>query len=362
MERFTLKRVWKEAALAMLIVSLLVPNVLAVKLQLFRIKLPNIYYTYDYIMVANLIGEALKDNDGPGTSEPLRIDGIVQMPFDELWPFAPVDPGDYLNFRLIAAQVLDDSDMDNYRINEESPGSVGRFSHEIDRVLDEDGRDIGSFNTYLVNGEREFRAGNYDSALPYFERAVAARPFLVNFVLEGNGLEDLRWITNGSDLITWTNKMAGLMSYGDLKSRHVRMIVDEEILKYVKSLFYASYLNFRLGNEKASVGWFSKVPYIVSDHEKVFYMLSGVPEISSDDKAMSFLRYHCNPTHYVPSIWNRPRRDNFPTDFQLFIARFASGGMLDDVIKGKLAEHREYRIREQRLKEKEKIYTMPREL
>jgi hypothetical protein len=356
-ERMTLKRIWKEAVLAVLLVSLLVPNIMAIKLRVFRIKLPNTYYTYDYIMVANLVVEALKNNDGTGATGPLHISGLVQMPFDAMWSFSPVDPGDYLNFRLIMAQVLNDPDIYKYRLNEDFSGGGRRFTQELDRVLDEDGRDINVFNTHLDNGEREFRAGNYEAALSYFERAVAARPFLVNYMLGGYGLEDLRWITNGGDLITWTNKMGNLMSFGDLKSRHVSMIFSEEILKYVKSLFYASYLNFRLGNEKASTELFSMVPYIVSDHEKVFYMLSGVPEISSNDEAMSFLRDYCDPAYYVPSLWSKPRRDRFPTDFQLFIARFASGGVLDEAIRNRYAEHRE-----RRLGEKEKVHAMPREL
>jgi hypothetical protein len=99
------------------------------------------------------------------------------------------------------------------------------------------------------------------------------------------------------------------------------------------------------------------VPYIVADPEKVFYMLSGVQEISSDDEAIAFLRDYCDPTYYVPSFWSRSRRDSFPTDFQLFIARFASGGALDEAIRSKLAARKE-----QRLKEKKRPHTMPSEL
>ncbi len=224
-------------------------------------------------------------------------------------------------------------------------------------VIDEDGHDINPFNAYLDNGEQEFKEGNYESALSYFEKASATRPFLLNFVLERHRLEDLRWITNGMDLTTWTNNMANLMSSGNPKSRHVSMIFNEEILKYVKSLFYTSYLSFRLGDEEAGKEWFSMVPYMVSDHEKVFYMLSGVPEINSDDEAMSFLRDYCDPMHFVPSIWSRPRRDRFPTEFQLFVARFSTGGMLDEPIAGAVSKYKEI------LRGKDKAHhTMPKEL
>jgi tetratricopeptide (TPR) repeat protein len=364
LERLNLKRIWKEIVLALIFTALLIPNIMAIKLEMLRNKMATSFYLYDYIRIADMIKHDLMEDkiELNNKTGPIYITGVKLMPFKELWDFSPVDADRYYNFRFVLSQVLDGVPKDNFRINEDSTGVKDAIVYAVskDKVINAITREnIDTFTEFFHNGLEEYQNGNYNTALSWFEKAVEIRPFLLNYILSNYSLEDSRWITDGKDLSSWTNRIIGHVSLSGNteKSGYIKSIIHRELSSYIQSLFYCSYLSYKLDDLEASKYWFSKIQYLEADPEKVYSLLSRIPGIDTDTEMLSFLKMFTNPVSFTPSLWYLPNRDRTPTDFQLFFVKFIFDGRINNIIDTTISKYKK-----KLHKEREKAYSMPQTL
>lgn len=345
MAKIHLKKIFKEAILILIFIVLIVPNIMAIKLELLRHKMASSFYLYDYIRIANIIkNDIANDKKYPeGKNKIVYISNVKAMPFKELWSFVPLAPENPYNFKFILAQVIDTVPIDNFKINV-NPAKSGNGLHyfiQNEKVINSSGEDIDAFNRLFAEGVREFRNKNHKSAELLFEKAVNMRPFFINYILLNYAIEDSIWLTNGKDIRSWINKIinhAGILpnqSGRTEKTLYIKSIIDKEISIYIQSIFYLSYLNYALGELENSKYWFSKITYLITNPEEVIYLLGHVSEIKSNEDAMVFLKGFADPATSVPFVWGKPSRDRVPTNFQLFTLKLFLDGKVNEVIDNK---------------------------
>lgn len=354
MKRVNLKIWWKEMILTTIFVLLLIPNIIAIKLELFRNKMACSFYLYDYIRTANIIKKDIIDKK----YGKVYISNARPMPFKELWPFSPVDPRIFYNLRFVLSQVLNNDKLDNFVINNGDSKDVKDNLHYViqdDKIINSSGENIDKFRNSLDKGVRELNNKDYKSAISSFEKAVNIRPFFINYILLNYQLEDSVWITDGKDIDSWINRI-DTQSKRNEKALYIRSIIKDEISSYIQALFYLSYLYDRLGDSEKSKYWFSKITYLDSKPEKVFFMLSQIPEIRSDEKAILFLKNVTDSVSF-PSLWHIPVRDRLPTDFQIFVVRFVFDGKINRIIDTNVIPYMKAHRRE-----RAKLHSMPQEL
>lgn len=363
-EKVKLKSLTKEIIITGIFIALLIPNILAIKLELFRQKMACSFYLYDYIRTANIIGNniAAHSKNNEYKDKNIYISGAKSMPFKDLWEFSPVDPENFYNFKFVISQEIKDIPPDNFKINP-AAGDAGDGIHYIiqnGKVVNSTGEDLDPFNKLFYEGVKEFRSRDYKLSEPLFYKAAIERPFFLNFILSGYPVEDSVWLTDGKDISSWINRtfdQAGLTPQEEEKpekAMYIKSMIEDEISAYIQSLFYLSYINYAKGDRSSSEYWFSKIPYLISDPGKVRLMLSRVPEIKSDDDAMSFLNKFTEAASYIPILWNKPVRDRLPTNFQLFTVKFMFDGKVNELIDNKAA-----RYMKTHRKEREKPHSMP---
>lgn len=363
-EKVKLKSLAREIIITGIFITLLIPNILAIKLELFRQKMACSFYLYDYIRIANIIGHDITENNKQVEykNKNIYISNAKPMPFKDLWEFSPVDPENFYNFNFVISQTIKDIPPDNFKINTAAQNADDGIHYIIQNgeVVNSSGEDLDPFNKLFYEGVKDFRNKNYKLSEALFYKAVKQRPFFLNYILSSYPIEDSVWLTDGKDISSWINRkfdQVGLTPQEEEKPEkaiYIRSMIENEISTYIQSLFYLSYINYAKGDRSNSEYWFSKIPYLISDPEKVRLILSRVPEIKSDHNAMSFLSKFTEAASYIPILWNKPVRDRLPTNFQLFIVKFFFDGRINEIIDNKAAFYlKTYR------KERKKSHSMP---
>ncbi len=320
MSRTRLRDNMKEIVLILVFAGLCLPNILAIRLEMFRGRMANTFYLYDYIKAADMIKKDIEtSNIGRRVeAKSIFVKNVASMPFYRGLEFWSPEVDEHLRldpFRYAFAQTFNDDSMLEININR--PGRVtGKFTYEIKRtgIYNASGSNIDKFSSYLDEGEKELISGNNKRAYTLLTKAAGIRPFLVNYVLSKYELKDLKWITRGSDLKSWTDsifkyELRDLMfitNKSDLKSwtdsviddtagynmakfKYVSPVVTNEINNYIKCLFYKAYLERLAGSFKESDGTLSQIGFIESDRGKISSLLGNGLPVRSNKEMQAFL-------------------------------------------------------------------------
>jgi len=163
---------------------------------------------------------------------------------------------------------------------------------------------------------------NYPAAKALFDRALAIRPFLLNYVLPGLELEDLKWIMNAPDMKDWINK---IVSYSEVnaddreKAVQIGSVIDREVDGYIECLFCASYLSYRSGDGASGERLFSRIQFLESDYGAVSAILerSGCMDLDGD------MRPFLNSFNSTSLYTDVPYRNTF--EFERFLFKLLTG-------------------------------------
>lgn len=306
----------KKIILPLVFIFFCTTNIFAIKMALFRGRLANTFFIFDYLEIAESINSDIKAHNfvkGP-KPEQIYINEPAPMPFKECWFFSPVDPLDFHTLRYTFAQVFDDNAMLNININKKfnRPGREALVYTITDvRITDFLGNDIDPFSKDFGYAIKELERGNDEVALMAFQRAIKIRPFLLNYLLAGYRLEDLPRITGNVDLRTWVNNLISYYNtwkYAPVeKTIHVSRIIDNEIDRYLECLFYSAFLEEALGNYEKSNAFFAQIQFLDDDYRKVSSWIAKRPLVSSNKEVSNFL----NNTAGFGPIHRRGKRDFF---------------------------------------------------
>ncbi len=316
MSRVRLRDNMKDIILLLVFAGLCLPNILAIRLEMFRGKLANTFLIYDYIKAADIIKNDMKDsNDGRRIeAKNIYVKGVASMPSYDKAEFWSPELDEHLNidpFRYVFAQTLDDESMLDININQ--PGrAAGKFTYEIKEtgIYNAAGSNIDKFGAYSDEAVKELVSGNEDKAYALFTKAAEIRPFLLNYVLSKYDLKDLAWITRGSDLKSWTDDIindhndSGKGGIHASKVRYLSPLIASEMNAYIKCLFYKAYLEHGLGNVKESDASISQIGFIESDRGKILSLLGNELPVRSSKKMQAFL--HDNSSRIDISHKARP--------------------------------------------------------
>ena len=281
----------RAVILALIFVLLCVPNILAIRLEMWRGRLTNTFYIYDDIKTANLIKTDLSKSNNNPVAKNIYINNVVLMPFKEYWDFSPADPFNYDNFRFLLAQFFDNKSMRGVNINKVPAESKGQKIYSINEegVTNEQGSSIERFSALSQEGLKEMRLRNNKKAAELFNAAAKEKPFLLKYVLSGHELKSLKWLTDGLGLREWVRRIYYTYNWDEkpaAKNVHVSKMINNEIDSYVLCLFYLSYLEHLSGNDDESYYWFCQIRFLESDYMS---WLSQSPAVKNDKKMLAFL-------------------------------------------------------------------------
>ena len=295
--RVRLKPLVGHAVLAGLVILLCAPNVLAIRLALFRGRLANTYGVYDDLRAAHLIKEDLRvrgwSSLAPGA---IAVQGALPLPARELWPSAPVDLGAYEAFRAVTADVFNDPAMRGIQVNATLVPAGTRAVYVISgaRIHTGAGADADPFTRLLDQGWIRLSQRRDAEALGLFRRAIATRPFLLRYVLAHGAPEDLRWITSGADLRHWVDALgilhAGWLQHPSPKYTRITAVMRQELSDYLLCLVCAAYLESRAGRIERSRYWLSQTRLIDNDPERWTAWMTSLPAVSANAALSAFLQ------------------------------------------------------------------------
>lgn len=320
-----LKPLSRDIILVGVLMALFIPNLLAIRLEMFRGKLINTYLTYDDIRTAHVIREDLRQA-GIGHREPklIYVRGVTEMPARQLWNSTPIDPFKYETFRDVVGEVFRDGAMRAIRVNEVPATAAGKTVYVVSdaRILDDKGNNVDPFGHLFEAAVIQMAQKRYDEARALFQRAIEQRPFLLRYTLAGSRLEDVRWLTNGLDMRQWVNKIGALYSTwsdGPIpKNERILAVMNRELSDYLLSMFYLSYLEYRSGQADESRRWLSQMRFLERDTDGLSSWISKVPVVRADEGMAAFLRQLKDPAYVGdPLPW---RVDDY--GFARFLMRF----------------------------------------
>lgn len=295
----------REIVLVLIFIGLFIPNILAIKLEIFRGRMVNTFLVYDYIRTTNIVKDDIRSR-GTGKSikaSDIFIDGIRPMPFnvDEYWYPAADDPLRFSAFHYLFAQIFNDKSMLDVNVNE-SAGTAGGLIYKIKDpgIYDSKGSNIDKFSSSFNEAINELKSGNNEKASALFKKAIKTRPFLLNYILARHELKDLRQITGGSDLKTWIDNITDYYTndkavcnnerFHVAKIKYVLSVIKNESDTYIECLFYEAYLEYLSGNLKESNALLSQIGILQSDYNKLISLLDKESPVRLDRKMHDFLQ------------------------------------------------------------------------
>lgn len=324
-----LKAITKEFILVLIFVSLCIPNLLAIRLALFRGKMVNTFPTYDYIRAAEAVKEDLIKNNSIKDikRKAIYVNNVIPLTFGQIknYPAPTPDPHSG-NLCFVFMQVFNDVSID-VRPNQIPQKNEDYIIYSLNgyRINDKYGVNISPFSQLLEAATEKLRLARYPEAMALFSKAIKEKPYLLNYVLSNLKLEDLEWVTSVSDMRSWISRIgcfSAFDTYGLALKRtyYISSILHKEIDEYIQCLFYASFLKYIAGDIEESKYWFSQIRFLENDYSRLYSWLSQVPLIKSDKKMLSFLDNFNNNSLYV-----RPENYTDRYKFEKFLFRLAFG-------------------------------------
>lgn len=310
---------WARHLLLMgLLVSLAVPNLLAIKLEIFRGRLANTLLLYDHVRAACLIKKDLAkvaegDNFSPGL---LYVSNVLPMPLDRLDKgFPKVDPAQQDNFRWVMSEVFQNRSLREIRVNPPGAdlGDGPRYILEEDRITDGEGRGIDLFSERFHEGIFQMTQNHPDEAIRAFEEALRIRPFLFQYLLPSSGrLEDLRWMTNDLDLRDWIRRVGAPAVWGEKpppKQEAILSLLHKELSDAILCFFFLSYVKHRQGDLEGSQRTLSHLWFLERNPKALISWIGAHPVVEADPAMGLFLQRVEDPLFFRnPLPW---RMDDF---------------------------------------------------
>ncbi len=319
----------RHAFVVALFVLLAVPNLLAVRAELFRGRLVNTYLLYDDLRTADLIRRDVSASDRLDALEPreIAIQGVVAMPHQQLAPgHSHADSRKRQNFRNLLAAALRETSLEGVQVNLAAfqSAEVG-YRIQGHLVFDERGRWVDPFGTRLMLGLKRLEQNKGEEAQRLLLQALQTRPFLLRHLLPSLPLSDLRWVTGGQPLRPWVRQMGDrYVRWGGRathKQKRIQQVMEQEIWETIACLFALSYLEHRRGNAQMGRIWLSQIRFLESDPEMIIRQLDRIPQLASLDGIGKHLSRLRNPAYFEDPIpW---RKDDY--GFGRFLVRLVSG-------------------------------------
>ncbi len=334
----------REVILAGVLVGLCVPNMVAIKLEMYRGRLANTYLIYEDVRLAETIRQDLQRPEVARRREApdIHVANVTPMPVKEFWEFSPLDPARYETFRDVMSEVFREKKKRGIHVNETPtsgrPGAMYMVSGH--RIKNADGGEVDPFGRLLDDAVARMRGNRYQEARELLRRALEERPFLLRYVLASNRLDDLRWITNGLDMHAWVNKIAAVYGgWSDVriaKNERVAATMNGELSDYVQCLFYLAYLENRAGRTEESRQWLSRIQFLERDPEVVSSWIGKVPLVRDDQAIAEFLERLKDPAYFRDPLPWRAGDYAFPRFLLRFL--FPRGKSWDGYYSASLAQ------------------------
>lgn len=318
-----LKKIMSEVLILVGLFAICIPNVLAIKLALFRGRAVNTFMTYDYIRAANTIKNDLfkKYTQKDLRGKILCVNNVIPIECTAVvidkHPYA--DSENY-NLKFVFMKVFKNTDI-KIKINtvtQKDEANSLVYSFNSDRVDNARGYNLDVFSGLFSDAQEKMKSGRYQEAMALFEKTVKERPFLLKYVLPGMKFEDLTWITNTQDMRSWLNQIEcfyNVDASGEelRKIKYVSAIMNKEIEDYTQSLFFLAYLKYVSGESVESKRWFSEIRYFEKDYRGLSSRLSQLPAVKSDPAMASFLGNFSDFSLYArdDDYLNRYKFENF---------------------------------------------------
>ena len=296
-KRARLKPMAGHAVLAGLVVLLCVPNVLAIRLALFRGRLANTYDVYDDVRAARLMRDDLQSRGLTHlTPEALAVQQALPLDLRESSPEASVNPAAYDTLRAVVAETFGDPAMRGLQVNIAPAAEGTRAVYLVDetRIRTADGEEADPFARLLDRALERLHAGQEAEALALVEQAIATRPFLLRYALARCPLEDARWLAGGADLRRWVDA-AGLVRAGwsqqpSPKQAHIAAVMHQELSDYLLCLVCAAYLEERAGHTGRSRAWLARTRIIDGDPGRWLAAMRAAPAVVAHPSLQAFLQ------------------------------------------------------------------------
>lgn len=311
---------WGEArrdlVMAGILLALCVPNLLAIRIALFRGRLTNTYLVYDDVRLARLIrGDLARKNAGGEAPRELVVQNAVPTLFSRFQWMPPFDYGriGHANLRRFLREAFEGEAPRSVKINEAPPKSAAAavYRVEADQVLDGQGRSIERFSELFGEAVVQFNEGNQKAALDLFKKAALERPFLLNYVLSRDlRLADLFWVTGGEDLRDFFEHIGArhrIWGTGPVeKAQRTSELIEAELSNYLLCLLCLSYLEQEVGHLQESRFWASQLWFIERDPVVLVEWLQRTPEVRSSESLRLFLNKVKDPFFFrEPWVWKK---------------------------------------------------------
>jgi hypothetical protein len=241
---------WAALALALAAGIVMVTNVVAIRLQIWRHILADSFLVLDYVRAADLIRHDLAAL-GMGRDARVCVDGLTRMPHEEGWMtiFAPGVPLGALNARIVLARGLG-----------RTPGTVqvgcpadtdpATHRYRVDgTAIVRDGRSIDTFERGHAALRDLVAAGDYTAAGALVRATPGARPFTIRHLLGELPDADAAWLTNGASILVWLARTADNHDHwhgrADDKVAKLHALAAREIGDYTRFQILAEYVRRR---------------------------------------------------------------------------------------------------------------------
>ncbi len=294
---------WREIALYGMAGLLCAANLAAIRVALFRGRLVNAVLFYDDFRTVRLIqDEALE-------TQAVRVSGVVPMPIREVWRDFPLSvPPDYDNLHAAAAAL----GSIPLRGGEGAPQGLSVYRLEGMRVLSPLGRSIEPFDQLVQGGWNKISSREFQEASETFLDAVTRPPFLVRWLTEGIRISDLRWVTGGSDLNDWLERVVDSQREPGQpepkKLTRVRELLQAELDAYARALVLLAYAHHRCGRDAESRYWLSQTQLLERDPRAIVHEMDKLPKGRLSPELISFLN-RMEDSRFLPEAHDVKKED-----------------------------------------------------
>lgn len=288
---------WQDAALVAAGAIVILSNVAAIRLELWRHKAADAYLALDYVRAADLIRLDLVRAGAPRNA-PICVDGLEPPPTTHEWwtHVSRRAPFREYNVRSTLAQALGRRDVSAFRLDCGAGVPAGTYAYVVrDTLVLRDGTPIDPFAILHARLRDRIGAQDYPGALALAGDRAAARPFLVRFLLEERlADDDVLWATNGASALSWLDRVAANHDSWywrpDVKTAALRRLAREEIAAYVRFLFLVQYAHWRV--PAPGPGWEAtgrRLPFGGIPLSEIEVIVRGDPFFSSQPEMRTLL-------------------------------------------------------------------------
>jgi hypothetical protein len=231
-------------------VGLLLPNVVAIRLEQWRHKLTDSFQVLDYVRVAALVRADLARTEPPVAAS-ICVQGLEPLPHDAPWRRHTGYPRPFHDYsaRAVLAQGLGRRDVSTIQVDCESadarPWTYVVRGADVVRA----GESVDSFAQLNGRLRDRIRAGDYRGAARLIEDNPNARPFIVRYLLEHLSDDDLVWLTNGRSVMTWLSRIAANYDHWFVeptpKVSDLLALARADLEAYVRYRFMVWYVDVR---------------------------------------------------------------------------------------------------------------------